>query len=166
LQDFLNKYPLASIPLFVLFWCAILCLIAVLSGWATLAERFRLASTFSGPTWSFQSARMRWTSHYGNCLTVGADATGLMLSVLFLLRPGHPPLFVPWSEISVAKRQNFWIIRRVRLLLGREEQIPFVVSGGLADRIQAAAGASWPIESVFEAGQGFPGAFPKGPGNL
>jgi len=149
LQDLLNKYPLVFISLlFVLLWCAIVFLIAALSGWMDLAERFRLTSTFTGPTWGFQSARMRWTSHYGSCLGVGADATGLMLSVLFLFRPGHPPLFVPWSEISVAKRQNFWFIRRVRLLLGREEQIPLVISGSLADRIQAAAGASWPIESV------------------
>jgi hypothetical protein len=148
LQDLLDKYPLAFIPLFVLFWCGILFLIAVLTGWATLAKRFRMTSTFTGPTWGFQSARMRWSSHYGSCLNVGADATGLKLSVLFLFRPGHPPLFLPWSEVSVAQRQSFLFIRRVRLLLGREEQMPFVISGGLADRIQAAAGASWPVEAV------------------
>jgi hypothetical protein len=148
LQDFLNKYPLALIPLFVFFWCAIASLIAVLTGWTTLAERFRTTSTFTGPTWGFQSARMRWSSHYHGCLTVGADTTGLKLSILFLFRPGHPPLFVPWSEISVAKRWRFLFIRQVKLLLGREEQIPLVITGRLADRIQAAAGASWPVEAV------------------
>ena len=148
MQDFLNKYPLVVIPLFVLFWCAVLILIAKLTGWATLAQRFRLRSPYTGPTWGFQSARLRWTSHYGSCLNVGADATGLKLSVLFLFRPGHPPLLVPWDEISVARRQSFLFIRQVRLLLGREEQIPFVISGCLADRIQAAAGASWPVEAV------------------
>jgi hypothetical protein len=39
-------------------------------------------------------------------------------------------------------------VRQVKLMLGREEQIPFVISGTLADRIQAAAGASWPIEQI------------------
>jgi hypothetical protein len=91
---------------------------------------------------------MRWASHYGNCLTIGADTTGLMLSVLFPYRPGHPPLFIPWGEISLASRRDFLFIRRVKLLLGREEQIPFVIGGGLAEQIQAAAGANWPIESV------------------
>lgn len=148
MQDFLNKYPLALIPLFILFWCAILCLIAALGGWMTLAQRFRLTSTFSGATWGFQSARMRWSCRYGNCISVGADATGLKLSILFLFRPGHPPLFVPWSEISVAKRWRFLFFRQVKLLLGREEQIPLVITGRLADRIQAAAGASWPVEAV------------------
>jgi hypothetical protein len=39
-------------------------------------------------------------------------------------------------------------IGHVKLLLGREEQIPFVIRNRLADRIQAAAGASWPIEQI------------------
>jgi len=148
-QDFLGKYPLAVIPFFVLFWSfAVMFLVARLTGWATLAQRFRLTSTFTGPTWAFQSARMRWSTHYGSCLNVGADATGLTLSVFFLFRPGHPPLFVPWSEISVVERRKILFIKQVKLLLGREEQIPFVISGGLADRIQAAAGTAWPIEAV------------------
>jgi hypothetical protein len=148
LQDFLNKYSLAFIPFFVLFWCAIIFSISAVSGWMVLARRFRPTSTFTGPNWSFQSARMRWTSRYGSCLTVGADPTGLQLSVFFLFRAGHPPLFVPWSEISVARRWKFLFVTQVKLMLGREEQIPFTISGTLADRIQAAAGASWPVEQA------------------
>ncbi|MGA7909824.1 MAG: hypothetical protein WCA16_20630 [Candidatus Sulfotelmatobacter sp.] len=148
MQNFLDKYPLALIPVFLLFWYAILFILSALSGWMDLARHFRLTSTFTGPTWGFQSARMRWTSHYGSCLNVGADPAGVKLSVLFPFRPGHPPLLIPWSEISVASRRKFLFIRRVKLLLGREEQIPFVISGGLADRIQAAAGTNWPVEPV------------------
>jgi len=102
LNDFLDKYPLAFIPFFVLFWCAILYSIAALSGWMTLSRKFRRNSTFTGTTWSFQSARTRWMSHYGSCLTFGADSTGLMLSILVFFRPGHPPLLIPWTEITVA----------------------------------------------------------------
>ena len=91
---------------------------------------------------------MRWASHYGSCLNVGADGTGLKLSVAFLFRAGHPPLFIPWTEVSVANRREFLFIRRVRLALGREEQIRFSIGGSLADRLQAAAGTSWPIEGV------------------
>ena len=148
LQDFLDKYPLALLAFGVFFWCSTLFLVGALSGWVTLAQKFRLASPFTGPTWGGQSAYMRWMSHYGNCLSIGADATGLKLAVFFLFRPGHPPLFLPWSEISVASRSKFLFFRRVKLVLGREEQIPFSISGTLADRIQAAAAASWPIESV------------------
>lgn len=99
---------------------------------------------------------MRWSCHYNSCLTVGADPTGLQLSVFVLFRAGHPPLFIPWYEISVARRWNFLFIRQVKLLLGREEQIPFVMSGHLADRIQAAAGANWPVERVSWLPEGAP----------
>jgi hypothetical protein len=144
----LNQYPLAFIPLIFFFWCAVSFLIAAVSGWMDLVQRFRLSSTFAGSTWSFQSASMRWMSRYRSCLNVGADPSGLQLSMFFLFRPGHPPLFIPWSEITVARRWKFLFIPQVKLLLGREEQIPFVISETLADRIRAAAGASWPIEQV------------------
>jgi hypothetical protein len=145
-QDFIDKYPLAFLPLFILFWCAVTYLIALLTGWSRLAERFRLSTTFTGPTWNFQTARMRFTARYGNCLTVGADPTGLEISILFLFRPAHPPLFIPWSEITLARRSTFLGIRQVKLLLGHDEQIPFTITGRLADRLQSAAGASWPAE--------------------
>ena len=47
-----------------------------------------------------QSAAMRWLTHYNNVLTVGADSEGLFLVPFFLFRVGHPPLFVPWAEIT------------------------------------------------------------------
>ncbi|HWJ19538.1 MAG TPA: hypothetical protein VNR65_12515 [Geobacterales bacterium] len=144
----MNQYPLAFIPLIFLSWCAVSFLIAAVSGWMDLAQRLRLSSPFAGSTWSFQSASMRWMSRYRSCLNVGADPSGLQLSMFFLFRPGHPPLFIPWSEVTVARRWTFLFVPQVKLLLGREEQIPFVISETLADRIQAAAGASWPIEQV------------------
>ena len=119
MQDFLNQYPLlAIIPLFILLWCAVIFLIAALSGWMDLASRFHLTSTFTGSAWRLQRARMRWTSHYGSCLTVGADMTGLNLATLFLFRVGYPPLLIPWRaqtgqwKRSTSTRQNVWNPRR------------------------------------------------------
>jgi hypothetical protein len=80
-------------------------------------------------------------------LTVGADPSGLYLSVMFLFRIGHPPLFLPWHEVSVRRRWKVLGLRYVELRLGQEEQLPFQISGTLADRIKAAAGASWPVEA-------------------
>lgn len=157
MQDFLNKYPLAIIPFIILFWCAILFLIAAVSGWRTLAQKFRLSSTFIGPTWGFQSAYMRWMGHYGNCLNVGADSVGLKLSIVFPFRPGHPPLFVPWSEIAIGERRSFLFMKQVKLLLGREEQIPFLISGRLAERIQGRPAAVGPSNRSHSV--------PRQPGN-
>jgi hypothetical protein len=128
--------------------CVISLLIGAASGWMTLARQFRLTSSFTGPTWGAQSAQMRWTVRYGHCLPVGADVIGLYLSALFLFRIGHPPLFLPWSEISVWKRRKFLWFRYVELRLGREAQLPFMIDSHVADRIREAAETNWPIEPV------------------
>lgn len=107
-----------------------------------------MTSSFLGQTSSLQSARMRWGTNYGSCLTVGADAAGLYLAVMLIFRVGHPSLLFPWHEVSVRRRWKVVFFRYVELTLGREEQIPFRISGRLADRIQAAAGANWPVEAV------------------
>jgi len=148
MQRFLDSYPFVPLLIFPFFWCAVLWLIGQLSGWSLLAQKFRLTSSFPGECWSWQSARMRWGANYGSCLTAGADATGLYLRVMIFFRAGHPPLLLPWHEISVRKRGKTVFFRYVELSLGREEQIAFRISGRLADRIQAAAGTNWPVEAV------------------
>lgn len=148
-QHFIDSHPYILLLIFPLFWCTISWLIGQLSGWSALARRFRLTSPFLSQRWSFQSARMRWGSNYGSCLTVGADAAGLCLAVMFIFRVGHPSLLLPWHEVSVRRRWKMVFFRYVELTLGREEQIPFRISGRLADRIQAEAGASWPVEAVI-----------------
>lgn len=92
-----------------------------------------LIALFSG--WMTLSRRFRRTS--------------VFMGPAWGLHSARKPLFIPWGEIPVARRRTFLFIRQVKLLLlGQEEQIPFVIGGGLADRIRVAAGASWPIEAV------------------
>jgi hypothetical protein len=38
---------------------------------------------------------MRFYVHFGNCLTTGADQSGLYLTVFPIFRIGHPPLLIP-----------------------------------------------------------------------
>ena len=91
---------------------------------------------------------MRWGANYKSCLTIGADPAGLHLSPLFFFRIGHPPLFIPWTEIVFRSRRKILFIEFVELELGREEQIPFMIRAGLADQIRPAAASSWPVEVV------------------
>jgi hypothetical protein len=70
-------------------------LIGRISGWGTLATFYRFSESFMGECWRFQSAEMRWKGGYNNCLTIGANESGLYLSVFFLFRLGHPQLFIP-----------------------------------------------------------------------
>ncbi len=126
---------------------AIMLVVSHLGGWASLAERYPAQEPFSGPCWNFQCGQFRWFASYNNCLTVGADPRGLFLWILWPFRVGHPPLFIPWADISVSRKKVLWI-NQVKFLLGHETRIPLTISDRLAERLRSAAGASWPVESV------------------
>ena len=133
---------------FVLLWLAITAVISYIGGWRTLSESFRAREPFVGTKWHFQSGRMRWLSGYNNCLTVGARRDGLYLGVMFFLRFMHPPLFIPWSEVSIQTKQTRIFGERVRLTLGRERAIPLTIRGRLIGKLKAAAGSHWPLEAI------------------
>jgi hypothetical protein len=93
---------------FAVVWMAASFVIAKISGWAALAERYRLQQgTFTGWRLHFQSGRMRLTARYGGALTIGANEMGLYLAVNPLFRVGHPPLFIPWHAIDVREGKRF-----------------------------------------------------------
>lgn len=152
MQDWINTHTGALwviIPLYVVFLLQLGGLVASrVGGWAALAREYRLRATFIGSSWRMQSAEMRFMTGYNNCLTVGANADGLYLGTVFLLRFAHPPLFVPWREISV-RRSKVWIFGEyVRMQLGHELQIPFLIRPSLASKLRDVAGGSWPVESI------------------
>ena|ERR1700730_15481335 len=142
-------FPTVFVLLFIALWAAVCFVISRLSGWTTLSHRFRDVGAFYSYQWPFQSVRMRtiWGS-YSNCVNFGADGTGLYMAVFPLFRPGHPPLFLPWSEIQVISGNQGFVLKTRKLLLGREELIPLRVRLSLAEKFQRAAGLAWPIEII------------------
>ena len=95
-----------SIAGFALFWCVIVVLIAAVGGWRSLARVYRNQLPFSGHTWHFRSARMGIVKYKG-ALTIGVNPAGLYLAAFPLFRPGHPPLFIPWHDITVSSESRF-----------------------------------------------------------
>jgi len=91
---------------FVGIWIFVSILRSYLGGWMNLARSYRV-STRRGSTkgvgrmWLFHTAYMRWLMVYGNALILRSDPRGLRISVLPLFRIGHPPLLIPWNDISV-----------------------------------------------------------------
>ncbi|HYL47040.1 MAG TPA: hypothetical protein VEU52_08430 [Candidatus Limnocylindrales bacterium] len=142
----LNHPPIFFI-LFGLVWVALMYFSALVGGWTALSNRFQLREKFFGKTWPFLSARMRFLTRYGNCLEIGADQSGLFLSVFPLFRIGHPPLLVPWQEISIDSGESGLIFKKRELRLGREEDIPFRISVSLCEKLQREAGAAWPVRA-------------------
>ncbi|MHB8539126.1 MAG: hypothetical protein ACYDCS_14080 [Candidatus Dormibacteria bacterium] len=90
---------------------------------------------------------MRWIVAYHNCVTIGASPEGLYVAPFFPFRLAHPPLFIPWNEVSYS-RKKVMFTPLVRFELGREQLIPFWVRENLGAQIQQAAGSSWPVESA------------------
>ena len=132
------------IALFVIgLWLTVCFLIAVVSGWFELGRAYRAAQRFVGPTWRFQNAQFRLLTGYHNVLTVGANAEGLYLALLLLFRIGHPPLFIPWQDISVRPGKVLWV-RTYKFEIRQAPSVHLQLREKLGKRIQDAAGSAWP----------------------
>lgn len=129
--------------LFLFAWISAGLIVSRMSGWHKLAQRFALQGDFPSRCWRWRSATARYGSHYNNCLRVAADPAGLYMAMPWLFRIGHPPLFIPWSEISISHTKVL-LWKMTRFEFGRENPISFSFREDFAEQIRAAAGSSWP----------------------
>lgn len=117
-----------------------------IGGWDALSKQYRCLAPFTGSSWRHESGRLRRYTFYRGYLIVGADPQGLFLAVPMFHRLGHPPLFIPWRDIIVTRAKTLWV-REVRFEVGQELRIPLTIGEALAQKLQLAAGSSWPVES-------------------
>ncbi len=89
---------------FLLGWLS-----SVIGGWGKLAAKYRFNGTFDGAFFPTRSAVLGMT-RYTNCLTMGANRKGLYLNVFVWMRLNHPPLFIPWSEMT-GTVQDSWLTK-------------------------------------------------------
>lgn len=131
-------FALAAPILFFLFWCGVLTLVGIFTGWHALAQRFTSNSAPCGEVRTagpfFYTVYMRYWGHYSSVVRVTAAQDALYLSVFLPFRAGHPPLRIPWSEIQFSRTKRFWQ-RFVVLTLGMQEQIPFRFSERMAHKL-------------------------------
>jgi len=145
MQAWGDRHPLLFVVLNISFaYVAISIVTSYVGGWASLAKRFRFRGQFTGSRWRGQSGQMRWTFGYWNCLTVGCNEDGLYLATFPFFPLGHPPLLIPWSEVSHSKRRMFFF-PMVRFELGKEIAVPFWVRETLAEQLRNVAGKAWPV---------------------
>jgi hypothetical protein len=81
-------------------------LLSVLSGWSRLAKHYPSQVEFEGKNWHHQSGHVGLIG-LRRALTIGSNTVGLFLAVPRFLRTGHPPLFIPWDDITVTKRETY-----------------------------------------------------------
>jgi hypothetical protein len=109
----------AVIAFLVLFLGVIPLIIGSLGGWAALGRQYSFAGKFTGPIWRFQDMTLRKWCGYNGCVSIGANSEGIYLNTFFW--PLHPPLFIPWQDLT-AKRRD------VKLLVLRIGVVDFVAS--------------------------------------
>jgi len=148
MQAWIDKYPAWFVLSDVLLMhFAVSFVVSWWSGWRLLARQFSLRARFNGSLWRAQSGQMRWLCGYRGCLTVGANSEGLYLATFPFFPLFHPPLFIPWGEVSVA-RKHLLFANGVRLELGKGLSIPLWVRERLAERLRGAARSGYPIETL------------------
>lgn len=148
MQPWIDRHPLAfGLADFFLIWLLVSFVVSFIGGWFSLARRFRSQAPFVGSKWRGQSGMMRGLGHYRNCLVIGANPTGLYLAVFLPFRVAHPPLLIPWSEVTLSRGRIFFV-NIVRFQLGREQPIPLSIRESLAGKLREAAGNAWPVESL------------------
>lgn len=134
-------FGLGSLLVIILFWIAVVWLIARFSGWSKLADVYPSHIPFNETCWAMQSGRLRWNSNYSAILYVCADSQALHLSVFALFRPGNPPLSIPWEDIT-SKSRTFG----VELRFSRAQGVPLLISRQLAGRLEQASAGKFRLE--------------------
>jgi hypothetical protein len=97
---------------------------------------------------AFRSAAVRhaapWRhARYRSCMTLGANARGLYLAVLPLFRIGHPPLFIPWTDVSVARHDSM-LLSCLEFRFRRMETVYLSLNWSLGQEVGAAGGLAVP----------------------
>jgi hypothetical protein len=132
--------PVAIVALFAV----ILATISRLGGWHQLAENYPAQTMPRGRQFGMQSVQLRRWAGYNNCVHFAADESGLWLWCMWPFTFQHPQLYFPWSEISLSNLRVLGIIPVTQIQLRQVPSVPLRISQKLAQRLQSAAGKSWP----------------------
>lgn len=91
-------------------WWFVTWTVARLGGWHALARDFRVASRPREGIYEWiNTGDVGTLGSYRGCLIVGVTPGGLYLAVWPLVRPGHPPLLIPWGAVRRRERKRvFW----------------------------------------------------------
>ena len=137
----MSEYPFepfsvaAYILFFIIAWMGVCKLISTNGGWRILAQDYQANSLFDGQKLWLKSASMRRWTNYNNCVNIGANKYGLYLSILPIFRVGHPPLFVPWTDISTETAHRRLLPDVVKFSFAKQPEVPVILSEKLAARI-------------------------------
>ena len=129
-------------------WLLVIFFISRVSGWARLAESYRTEQPFLGQLIRFQAAQFRKATNYNGCLNFGGDPQGMYMVPMLIFRLFHPPLLIPWEEITAKpiKLWKFWNF--VELRFQRAPDVPVKIKQALAERLVQVSGGRLQLQST------------------
>lgn len=87
------------IPFFIIgMWLLVIYIISK-TGWSKLAVEYKTLDKFEGTKIMFASAGIG-KANYNNALIIKYNDEGLYLKPIALFSTFHPPLLIPWNEIT------------------------------------------------------------------
>lgn len=102
--------------LFVAVWILV-CYVTSRMGWRSLSEEYRYTNDFTGERIGLVSMSVN-AGNYNNSVIVKYGPEGIYLKVVFLFRPYHPPIMIPWSEIRIARDKKILFFKVKELVIG------------------------------------------------
>lgn len=134
---------------FLAFGYAVSLLLASMSGWRALAQAYPLRVQLPAARKSFVGARVGGVSYQGS-LHVAADDAGLYVASVALFRAGHPPLFIPWRDITTSSSKSVYgpMLRlRTRAVPESALELPLDLAAWVK---QQAGFTAWPTDVAQE----------------
>ena len=125
--------PLAA--LVILLWIS--AILSLWSGWRRIARKYPYREVAGSRRYTFVRMSLGsglYPAGYGGVVFVRLSPHGIGLSVLFLLRFYHPPIFIPWTEVARCARETVRGTYATKLSL-REEASEFAFYGELGESI-------------------------------
>ncbi len=123
------------------WWLAVCSVVSKVGGWSTLAAHYRAPQPMAvDPTLKWLRLQSALTSHLGsyrNAVNFGVSSTGLTLTVMFLFKAGHPPLYIPWEELTTTQVIKYWYFDYIELKFRRTPHISFFIRPKLHAKLLA-----------------------------
>jgi hypothetical protein len=134
----------AAIGWVVIVGLPMLTLTGLWSGWRRLAGLYPDRNMDRGRSFRCSPVVMGMANYRGG-VRLTPDHSHLHFSVWALLRPGHPPFSVPWSDITASRDEWPWFPFKgapvIRLTLRRYRRLRILVQVSDGERMVAASGA-------------------------
>jgi hypothetical protein len=146
IYSFLQKYVLPfNFIILSLIWFAVPLATSFLSEWNSIAINYPLKEKYKEDRLFFQNVQFGLIL-YTKWVTVGADKSGLFLEVAPLVSFAHPPISIPWSDISTRKVSTIPLFPDIELKLSKVPSASIRIYQSQEDWIKHKVGDSWPNE--------------------